>query len=168
MVNYQLGKIYKIIDNTNGNIYIGSSCLPYLSSRLAVHKIDYKNYLKGLRPYITSFKILENGDYDMVLIEECKCDNKMQLHTRERHYIDSLDCVNKRKPLRTRNEWCEENKEQLIEYHKEYRNEIKDVIKEKRILNKELMKTKRDQNKDVLNARKRELYKLKKENNLMV
>ena len=38
MVNYQLGKIYKLVDNTNGNIYIGSTCKPYLSSRLVQHK----------------------------------------------------------------------------------------------------------------------------------
>ena len=35
MVNYQLGKIYKIVDNTNGNIYIGSTCEPTLARRLA-------------------------------------------------------------------------------------------------------------------------------------
>ena len=67
MVNYQLGKIYKIVDNTNGNIYIGSTCKPYLSSRLAGHKADYNNYLLGLRQHITSFEILKNGDYNIVL-----------------------------------------------------------------------------------------------------
>ncbi len=51
--------------------------------------------------YLTSVEILKNGDYDIVLIEECKCDNKMQLNARERHYIDQLNCVNKNKPLRT-------------------------------------------------------------------
>ena len=45
MVNYQLGKIYKLVDNTNGNIYIGSTCLPYLSSRLAGHTTA-NNYLR--------------------------------------------------------------------------------------------------------------------------
>ena len=57
MVNYQLGKIYKLVDNTNGNIYIGSTCKPYLSSRLAAHKTDYNYYLNGKNNYITSFEI---------------------------------------------------------------------------------------------------------------
>ena len=34
VVNYQLGKIYKIVDNTNGNIYIGSTCETTLARRL--------------------------------------------------------------------------------------------------------------------------------------
>ena len=76
----------------------------------------------------------------MVLIEECKCDNKMQLHARERHYIDLIDCVNKSKPLRTRKEWCQDNTKSF------------NWISEKDW----------DEKKDVYNARRREQYKLKK------
>jgi predicted GIY-YIG superfamily endonuclease len=39
MPNYQDGKIYKIVDNTNGDIYIGSSTIR-LSARLQNHKQD--------------------------------------------------------------------------------------------------------------------------------
>ena len=35
-------KIYKIIDNTNGNIYIGKTEQKYLCERLSSHKYDYK------------------------------------------------------------------------------------------------------------------------------
>ena len=59
MVNYQLGKIYKIVDNTNGNIYIGSTCEKYLSNRLSGHQSKYKLYLKGLTNNIKSFEILK-------------------------------------------------------------------------------------------------------------
>ena len=34
--DYSKGKIYKIIDNTNGNIYIGATIKP-LTTRLVVH-----------------------------------------------------------------------------------------------------------------------------------
>jgi len=132
MVNYQLGKIYKIVDNTNGNIYIGSTIKPYLSSRLAGHKNQYKRHLAGQADYLTSFEILKNGDYDMVLIEECKCDNKMQLHARERHYIDQLNCVNKNKPLRSKNEYRIENRDKINEQKKEHWNANKETINEKR------------------------------------
>ena len=57
MVNYQLGKVYKIVDNTNGNIYIGSTCEPYLSNRLGGHRTCYQRYLKGLYGFVTSFEI---------------------------------------------------------------------------------------------------------------
>ncbi len=162
MVNYSNSKIYKIVDNTNGNIYIGST-VKTLAQRLAYHRQDYKRYLEGKQHYITSFKILENDNYDIILLEECKdCENKEQLHARERHYIDTLQCVNKVKPTRTKKEYYEEHKEHLnikqkeyyelnkehlymkkkeyikankdkfIEYHKDYYNNNKEVLSEKR------------------------------------
>ena len=42
MPNYQKGKIYTIIDNTNGNQYIGSNCQNTLAQRLSVHCSDLK------------------------------------------------------------------------------------------------------------------------------
>ena len=42
MNKYNNGKIYKIIDNTNDNIYIGSTTEPILSRRMAQHKSQYK------------------------------------------------------------------------------------------------------------------------------
>ena len=95
MPNYQLGKIYKIVHYTNNNNYIGSTCEPILARRLAGHVSDYKCYLNNKKKYITSFKVLENSNYNIVLIEEYPCDTKDQLLARERYYIDTLDCVNK-------------------------------------------------------------------------
>ena len=54
-------KIYKIVDNTNDNIYIGSTC-GSLNKRLAVHKSTYNFFLKGLYGNIKSFDILKNND----------------------------------------------------------------------------------------------------------
>jgi hypothetical protein len=39
-INYQLGKVYKIVDNTNGQCYVGSTCEPILARRLASHDYD--------------------------------------------------------------------------------------------------------------------------------
>jgi hypothetical protein len=44
MPNYQLGKIYKIVDNTNNNIYVGSTCEPTLARRLSGHTRNFKNW----------------------------------------------------------------------------------------------------------------------------
>jgi hypothetical protein len=116
MPNYNLGKIYKIVDNTNENIYIGSTCQPTLAHRLAEHKRNYKGYQKGTRDYTTSFKILENGDYTIVLLEDVNCENKDQLFQRERYYQDLIPNINKNKNARTE----EENKAVRVASDKRY------------------------------------------------
>lgn len=57
MVNYQLGKIYKIVDNVTGKIYIGSTCEPTLARRLVKHRSDYKRYLNEKLPRISSSRV---------------------------------------------------------------------------------------------------------------
>ena len=41
------GKIYQIVDNTNNNKYIGSTCKT-LNQRLSKHKNNYKSFLNGI------------------------------------------------------------------------------------------------------------------------
>ena len=41
MVNYQNGKIYRIVCNTTDEVYIGSTVIT-LSKRLAKHNSDYR------------------------------------------------------------------------------------------------------------------------------
>jgi hypothetical protein len=103
MVNYQNSKIYKIVDNTNGNVYIGSTC-KILYERLAQHGYDYKRYLDGNYHFVTSFKILEKNNYEIELIELCPCNSKIELHKRERYYIETIECINKNIPSRTKQE----------------------------------------------------------------
>lgn len=97
MVNYKDGKIYKIVDNTNGNIYIGSTSEPRLCRRLQKHKSSYKCYLNPnvKQGYMRSFDIIKNNDYNIFLIENYPCDSKDELHSREQYYIDKLECINK-------------------------------------------------------------------------
>lgn len=108
------GKIYKIVDNTNNNIYIGSTCEPTLLKRLNKHKSDYKRYVeKGIK-YTTSFEIIKNNDYKIELIEEILCENKFILHEKERYWIENTNCINKYKP----NSYLEKGKQK---YNKEYK-----------------------------------------------
>lgn len=97
MVNYQLGKIYKIVGS--GLVYIGSTCEPTLARRLAGHVKDYKGYLKGYSKYVSSFKILEHGNYEIVLIENCPCNNKDELHQKEAYFKQTTECVNINNPF---------------------------------------------------------------------
>jgi len=128
MPDYQLGKIYKIECNVTGQRYIGSTCEPILARRLAGHITNYKSYLKGtFYNYISSFKIFENGDYCIVLLEKYPCDTKDELLARERYWCNELECINQRKGQGMLNELGEK------EYHKQYRELNKDIINKKHI-----------------------------------
>lgn len=141
MVNYQNAKVYKIIDNTNGNIYVGSTCEPTLARRLTGHVGTYKQYLNGkCRNFMTSYNIIKNGDYDIVLLEDCPCENKDQLRTRERHYIESLDCVNKYIPSRSRQESSSAHYINHNDKFKQFRIDNKEKFKQYRLDNSEKIK----------------------------
>ena len=120
MVNYQQGKIYKLIDNTNKKIYVGSTCERTLAKRLSNHIAAYRFYLKNKNHFLTSFEILQNGDYKIVLIENYPCHSKEELKARERHYIEKLDCINKNIPLQTDQEYREAHKDEKQEYNRNY------------------------------------------------
>ena len=123
---YKTGKIYKIICNKTGLIYIGSTC-KQLSQRLANHRSNYKQYLKNNKNYVTSYKVIENGDCSIILLENYPCNNKEELNARERFYIESINCVNKNIPTRTLKEYYENNKNNLLEYQKQYNENHKDT-----------------------------------------
>jgi len=153
------GKIYKIVDNTNDNVYIGSTCCS-LKTRLAVHKCDYDRFLKGLYHNITSFDILKNNNFKIQLLENCNIKTKKELLARERFYIENNNCVNKVIPCRSKKEYRDDNKEHLKEQEKIYRVANKDKIKEKAknyyIDNQDKIKIYRDNNKEHL----KEQYKV--------
>lgn len=52
MVNYDQGKIYKIVCNISGLQYIRNTCEPTLARGLAKHIDNYKSFLKEKRRYI--------------------------------------------------------------------------------------------------------------------
>ena len=122
MPDYQQGKIYKIECNVTGKVYIGSTCEPTLARRLTKHITDYKRYLKGTNHYITSFDVLQNGNYDIVLIESYPCNSKDELHARERYHTNNIDCVNKIKAQGMTNELGEKR------YQKQYREKNIDLL----------------------------------------
>jgi len=117
-------KIYKIIDNTNGNCYIGSTTQT-LKQRLSNHKSKC-NYVEKC----TSYKIINNGNYDIELIEDIGNVTKQERYAKERYYIENTECINKYIPSRSRKEYTEANKEKIKEYDKKYREDNKEKIKE--------------------------------------
>ena len=64
MPNFQLGKIYKIVDNTNDDVYVGSTCEPSLAKRLYGHVAD-KYIIRKMQE-----KNLLDAWFD-ILVEHC-------------------------------------------------------------------------------------------------
>ena len=82
-------KIYKIVDNTNGNVYVGST--KNLINRIGTHKYYYKRRLE-YKYKCSSQLILINENWYYEIIEECDLNNRKE---RERYYINNTpNCIN--------------------------------------------------------------------------
>ena len=98
MPDYQNGKIYKLVNDENDDIYYGSTSAIKLSKRFGDHKRSYKRYLNGKGHFYTSFNILKYPSCKIILVEDFPCKSKYELEARERYYIEKYKCVNKIKP----------------------------------------------------------------------
>ena len=92
MNKFHNSKIYKLTDNTNNQVYIGST-IQTLQQRLQGHKSGAKTTKEGCG--CASKSIIDNGDYKIELLEEFSCENKRELLIKEQSYIDKYDCINK-------------------------------------------------------------------------
>ena len=127
MVNYQNGKVYRIVCNENDLVYYGSTTQP-LSKRFYEHKKNHKLYLEGKYGNVSSFEIVKYDSCKVILVEDCPCDRKEQLLSKERFYIENNPCVNKNIPGRTHGEYYQDNKELCLKKSKEYRENNKEKL----------------------------------------
>eukprot|EP01043_Picozoa_sp_COSAG02_P066139 COSAG02_NODE_10200_length_1996_cov_3.594623_1_plen_169_part_10 len=86
--NYQYGKIYKIVNNVDDMIYIGSTC-SRLSKRLHGHKIDKsgKGWKRRLYQHVDAL-----GGWDhfrIILVQHHPCLGKDDLRMAEQRHIDA-------------------------------------------------------------------------------
>tara|TARA_R110002096_G_scaffold214431_1_gene402118 strand:- start:225 stop:839 length:615 start_codon:yes stop_codon:yes gene_type:complete len=166
--NYHNGKIYKIISNLTDMIYVGS-CINTLTKRLNRHKSKDNS--------CSSKMIIELGEYSIVLVEQYKCENKMELVKREQYWIDyfkdnGYNVINKNSAYITEEQrkendkkWNREHKEEIKEYNKIYKEEHKterrEYSKEYYSINKtersEYSKKRYKENKELIKKRK-QLY----------
>jgi len=147
-MDYANGKIYKLVSPHTTKVYVGSTCST-LTKRKASHKSDYTRWKKGKRYKVMSFDLYDNGidDVDIVLVEKFPCADKMELHKRERYWIEKLDCCNRMIPMRTHAEYYQDNIEKIKARHKAYReaNIEKEKMRHKvyEEANKEMIKVKK-------------------------
>ena len=119
MVNYNNGKIYKIINENNEIIYIGSTCEIYLSKRYAKH--NYKS-----------------PNNKIILIENYSCNSKEELRKREQEVIEEYtNLLNKNRAYITEEQKIKnkiEYDKTRKDYKKEHYNKNKKDINNKKLL----------------------------------
>lgn len=136
MVNYQDGKIYKIVSKTDPDslVYIGSTAEPTLARRMVKHRDSYKRWKVGKTNNVKSFDLFEKygiDDCQILLIETFPCKSKDELHAKEGEYIRKMDCVNKQIAGRTKDIWYQDNKERILEEHKDHYENNHATIRER-------------------------------------
>jgi len=138
---YENGKIYKIINENNDTIYIGST-KKTLNDRYSYHTHKKENH-------------------KIILIENYSCNSKKELCMREQEVIENHNnLVNKQRAYRSE----EERKQELKIYNKNYKIKNKEELEEKKkIYNsvkkneiKEYNKKQYDKNKNILNEKRKE------------
>ena len=183
--NFQIGQVYKIISNNTNQIYIGSTTQK-LHVRLNDHISDFKSWLNKGCHYLSSFIILEKGDYEIVLLETVLFQQEVELRMKEQDYIDNTEyCVNKVKaynnvPIshflkcyrennkekikKNSKEYYENNREKILERMKEYDEKNKEKNREKnREIDKKSNKKYYEKNKEQILTHKKEYLEENKE-----
>jgi len=134
MVNYANGKIYKLVNNVDDKIYVGSTCG---SLRLRKSRHKAKSNACPDRPVYKHLNRVGWDNIEIILVETYECKNKAELHARERHWIDELKPeLNKVLPLQTKKEWQKKydrqryhnNKETEKERYRKYHERVREII----------------------------------------
>ena len=154
-MDYKNGKIYKILNDMNDEVYVGSTTQS-LSKRMAKHrsmlgsknKINYNIYRQ--------MRELGKEHFYIELIEEYPCDNVEQLRAREGAFIRELGTLNTRIEGRTKKEYTADTKNTKREYDMKRREEKREEIKEQK-------KQHYEKNKERINEQSRIKYALKKQ-----
>ena len=148
---YLNGKIYRIWNTANDDVYVGSTCNP-LFKRMSYHRGIATHPKYTHRALYKMMSEVGVDNFRIELIEDHPCENKEQLRKREGFYIRQMGTLNMKIEDRSRQEYNELNKEkkqeymiqyredkkeQLLQQTKEYRENNKDKIKQYKIDSKE-------------------------------
>ncbi len=125
MSNDYFGKIYAVISPT-GQKFIGSTNKD-LSKTMAIHERHYRQYKRGRYRYMSLFSILENGEYEIKLIEDYRCNSGKELKAREQKIIRANDCVN----IDHRKQYYEDNRERIRERDRQYQQKKRKLFQQK-------------------------------------
>jgi hypothetical protein len=163
MIDYKNGKIYRLVCNTTGDQYIGSTTQS-LSQRLGGHKTQYKRFLEGKTTnQISSYSILSNNNFEIILLEEFACENKNELERRERHFIETVLCVNKYKPAQTKEELQKQKQTYWQEHKEELNKKMQTYYQEHKEEKQKYQQKYQQEHKEELNKKMQTYYQEHKE-----
>lgn len=125
---YSRGKIYRLINNIDGEEYVGSTC-DTLAKRLWRHKEKAK-YETGRRVY-THLNEIGWDNVSIVLVCLYPCNTKMELERKEREVIEERKPnLNGNIPTRTTKEWYADNVDKVREKNAKWSVENADRMRE--------------------------------------
>lgn len=87
MPDYHQGKIYKLVNDVDNEIYVGSTCNS-LPKRLGEHKGKMKH--KPNQKIYQKMHALGLAHFRIILVEDYPCNNKNELTAREEHWRTEL------------------------------------------------------------------------------
>jgi len=138
------GRIYKIINSIDNEIYVGST-FNQLRHRWQNHKQDYKKWINRKCDKCSiyeKFKLLGIENFKIMLIKEYLVyrehkKDKKHLHSKEQLWINKLKCINincafnpiPEKEYQKR--YYENNKDTIKEYKKQWREDNKEKLRQK-------------------------------------
>jgi len=137
------------------NLYYIGSTIKKLKERIIIHKSYYKKWLEKKTNYCSSFEIIKNDNYEVIIIEEIENETEEECREREQNWINFYG---KQNLVNNRNS-SGYDKERNKEYHKEYQKKYCEINKEK------INKNYRDYykiNKEKIKQQKKEYYLKKK------
>jgi group I intron endonuclease len=141
-MDYQNGKIYKILNTIDDDCYIGSTTQP-LSKRMVKHRSNVHGEATKDRLLYIKMRIHGVENFYIELVEEYPCENIEQLRQREGQYIRELGTLNHYIAGRSKQQhvldnmehnrevgkrYYEENKEQVLQRNKKYYTKNKEQV----------------------------------------
>ena len=136
--NFQKAKIYKITNDYNDDIYVGSTC-DTLVKRFSQHRLAIRYEKNKKRPLYQLMNEIGTGRFRIQLICDYPCEDKYTLRQKEGEYIRQMGTLNKQIAGFDKNnlkeylkQWELDHKEERKEQHKKNYEEKKDEINEKR------------------------------------
>ena len=125
---YMNAKIYKILNSSNDDVYVGST-IQSLSQRMAKHRSSIKH-----KPHYRLYQHMQKFGVDtfyIELIENYPCRSKDELRAKEGEWIRRIGTLNDKVAGRSGKDWYNEHREEHSAKCKEYRQNNLEAVKEK-------------------------------------
>jgi group I intron endonuclease len=172
MKDYTQGKIYMILNNATGMMYVGSTTIT-LKARWDIHRHSICVTRKKDRPLYKAIAEYGTNSFDILLLENypCSCDEILRM--RETYYQDLFDSRNTdvgynvfrayaslEQHKQNDHEYNVRNRDNHTEYMREWRVNNIDRARE---LGREGQQRRREKNREAYNAYMREFHRKRKE-----